>query len=57
MTKVKSFEGKRIDDLELKIEDFINHKSRIKVISLTMSSVLYPYSLLEERHYAILIYE
>lgn len=56
MTKVKSFEEDVFGNLETEIEDFINSKPKIKVISLAMSSVMYPESY-QETHYAILIYE
>ena len=56
MTKVKSFQEDGLVALEIKIENFINSRSEIKVISLAMSSVLYPESY-KMTHYAILIYE
>ena len=56
MTKVKSFRGGGMYELGVKIENFIDSRSGIKVISLAMSSVMYPESYQEE-HYAILIYE
>ena len=57
MTKVKSFQENTIYKLEKAIAAFINSQPNVKVITLSMNSLLHPCFSNPLEYSAILIYE